>query len=615
MKKCLKSVLSLAFSLIMIVCTLAFGGAIAFAEEYETGDYIYFGSYPQSRVTDTALVSALNSAGGSWVSYGYYSGNNSAGTMKSSDYMKYKDVSYNGEKYRAVTFSNYRPRTTTASFSESNTIQSDNGYTTGNVYWFKYEPLKWKVLDADEGLIMCSSIIDSQAYNNCYYCTDDSQFNVYSDSAMTNYASDYATSSIRQWLNDDFYNIAFSSDDKENIKISTLNNDGYYTITGGVISNPDLAKFDSASTNDRVFMLSYDEVLNTSYGFADSYRTADTARKLSGTDYAYCQGLNTWTSGPEWYHRTPGKMAMNVCYTNGDGTLIDSMYSPFNSDATDYGVVPALRLKSFNDEYSHCYDKTVVAPTCTEDGYTRKVCKICGYDTGKTDIISATGHSRVTYSKEATCTEEGFSSREWCSVCGTIFVDGEIIPKTEHTINTLSKEPTCTTDGYTDREICSVCKTIISSGTSIPATGHGDLNKDGYCDVCKVITDIDIAYPCNKTVISVATSKSVDYKSKVVIKATATNVPDGYCLAIYVNGKQAATGDNIEVTYTVNQITSDLNYTVKVVDSNGNVQKDASYNDLTEDGGKIACDSSFIKKLVAFFKGLFGSLPTVTVKP
>ena len=37
--------------------------------------------------------------------------------------------------------------------------------------------------------------------------------------------------------------------------------------------------------------------------------------------------------------------------------------------------------------------------------------------------------------------------------------------------------------------------------------------------------------------------------------------------------------------------------------------------ELKKDGGKITCDAGFFKKIVAFFKGLFGALPSVEIKP
>ena len=154
-----------------------------------------------------------------------------------------------------------------------------------------------------------------------------------------------------------------------------------------------------------------------------------------------------------------------------------------------------------------------------------------------------------------------------------------------------------------------VCSCGNSYTKAIPATGHKDANADKVCDVCGAkITTLNAK-------INVASAKSVDYKAQVTIKATANGVPTGYSLAMYVNGKQVAKGSNTEVTYTVGQATSDINYTVKVIDAKGNVQKDSANKDLAKDGGKITVNSSFFAKIIAFFKSLFGSLSKVEVKP
>ncbi len=114
--------------------------------------------------------------------------------------------------------------------------------------------------------------------------------------------------------------------------------------------------------------------------------------------------------------------------------------------------------------------------------------------------------------------------------------------------------------------------------------------------------------------VNVATAKTFDYRSIVTITATATDVPEGYHLALYVNGAKVKDGDNKSVSYTYGEIKSDINYTVKIVDSNGIVQKDSSGNDLSMDS-KVTVNAGFFKKLVAFFKGLFKTLPKVDVKP
>ena len=70
---------------------------------------VQLGAYPQSAVTDPALLQTLNGLELEWISYGYYSGNNFFGSAKASDCMQYADVEWNGTRYRAVTASDYRP--------------------------------------------------------------------------------------------------------------------------------------------------------------------------------------------------------------------------------------------------------------------------------------------------------------------------------------------------------------------------------------------------------------------------------------------------------------------------------------------------------------------------
>ena len=317
--------------------------------EIGSGDYIYYGAYPQTDVTDS-LGTVLNNQPGTWVSYNYYSGSGSDGSMKPSNYMRYKDVSYNGEKYRAITFDTYRPSSTEDATSTScGTYQDDNGYYYGNVYWFKYEPIKWRILDPSTGLIMCDTILDSQAYNNYILSSGRDEYGYiayWGDSAKNYYANNYAKSSIREWLNKDFYNTAFSFSQQSNILYTTLNNSAYSTSCSAC---------DSESTTDKVFLLSYDDVLNSKYGFATSTETYDSARQLKGSDYAKSQGLfvckssgGSYDGCSSWRLRSPGYRSIYTCGVKYDGGG-DYIYGP---SYTFGGVVPALRLQNLISDYA-----------------------------------------------------------------------------------------------------------------------------------------------------------------------------------------------------------------------------------------------------------------------
>ena len=70
--------------------------------------------------------------------------------MQMGNFMKYADVTLNGEKYRAVKFTEYRPYW---SYYLANTAYSyldENGYYKNTIYWFKYPPVILVVL-----LVLC----------------------------------------------------------------------------------------------------------------------------------------------------------------------------------------------------------------------------------------------------------------------------------------------------------------------------------------------------------------------------------------------------------------------------------------------------------------------------
>ena len=347
MKRKLKSALSLLLCMIMVFGAVAvggegigelFNGGKAEAAGYSVGDIITFGSYPQSEVTkesDSATYAKLEAATKNWISYGYYSGDGSYGSMQPGDWMKYADITLGGEKYRAVRFTQYRPEWAKDPGSSDNSNQEDNGYTINNIYYFKYEPLKWQVLDPKTGLVLSKSIIDSQAYSNTIYEGTDAYgyFTFWNNALNTNYANDYATSSIRKWLNRDFYSTAFTSTQKQNILPTTLDNSAYST---------DYSKYDSISTTDNVFLLSYSEAQNASYGFTNNTSSTET-REAVGTDYAKAQGLCVFSNGCSfWRLRSADNYYSNVRGVRDDGDL--NLGCGVNG--TYFGIRPALRLSN-----------------------------------------------------------------------------------------------------------------------------------------------------------------------------------------------------------------------------------------------------------------------------
>ncbi len=338
MKKIFKRILSALLVVVLLIGIAPIGGfelstkvSAKDISSCKVGDIIEFGSYPQSKITDSDLIAKIEAVGKSisWVDYNYYIGTGTSddGNMKPVDgMMLYKDIPYNGSKYRAVKINQYRPYRTGNTSSE--TYQYDNGYNKGNIYYFKYEPLSWRILDPSEGYVMCNQIIDSQAYQNFIYYNGSEYYN---SEACENYASDWVTSSLRQWLNNSFYKTAFSEEEKSQIGTSHLENKSKHSST-----------YDSADTYDKIFLISYYDAANSAYGFDSSSDANDAARQLKGTDYAKCQGLYVSSSydGPSWWRlRSP-----NNSYGATEVVLGGWVYGYCGAGDTDGGVVPAFKF-------------------------------------------------------------------------------------------------------------------------------------------------------------------------------------------------------------------------------------------------------------------------------
>lgn len=300
-----KSISALALIIALVMLLVAAPAAFAANPRVRTGDIVTLGSYPQTRVSGEALLNQLGNTSPSWKSCGYYL--NGA----KSDYMQYADVTISGAKYRAVKFTQYRTYLTDYPVFADYSWQDDNGYIAdGAVYWFKYEPVKWRVLDAAAGLIVTESLVDSQAFNNLAS------------------GAEWQTSTLRAWLNAEFYNTAFSSADKALIKPTAL--------TEGV--------------SDKVFILSSADATNVNYGFNMHDKIHDTERIARGTDYAEAQGLRvstyaTYEGNSYWWLRSGGTVSGLVRAVDTDGGIYGD---GDRVNRTSNGVRPALAVTSLD---------------------------------------------------------------------------------------------------------------------------------------------------------------------------------------------------------------------------------------------------------------------------
>ena len=313
------------------------------------GEKITFGSYPQTKVTDATLTETLNGMSGTlptsdnaqaWTSYEYYIND------KESDFMWYIDIEEGGEKYRGVYFTSYRPYYATYDSSENDSNQDDNGYNISTVYWFKYEPISWTILSEDTAngtaLILCDMIIDSQAYQNEYEYDINTGYSYNNSNGVPSgtYANNYAESTIRKWLNETVYNTAFSELQKQIILTTMVDNSA---TTTNALTN----LYACENTEDKIFLLSYKDIINSNYGFSASNSAYDTVRQKKSTDYAQAQGVSMsastdYAGNGRWWLRSPDSgNSYSACFVYCDG---DARFAS-NVHCTSIGVVPALQIK------------------------------------------------------------------------------------------------------------------------------------------------------------------------------------------------------------------------------------------------------------------------------
>ncbi len=347
----MKRFLSVFLCILFVLPGFVSLGMTASATEFQVGDLVQIGTYPQTRVTDEELIEALDAQSAAWQSYGYYSGTyknaypDSNGCMTASNYMQYADVTYAGDRYRGVKFVQYRPVYTGLVTTAARSGQDENGYFIDTTYWFEWEPLLWRVLDPAVGLVMTESVIDSQPFHN-YRKTggqDDYGYDAHwGDPDRGHYANNYACSDIRAWLTDEldadsFLNTAFTAAQREKITAATLDNSAY---------RREVSDYGCEATTDKIFLLSWSDVTTKAYGFSVNDASEIYNRLGWGTDYAKCQGLHVNTASgiafgsSNWLLRTAGDSSKNVCYVTNAGAC--DVYCV--TDSTNYGIRPAMHV-------------------------------------------------------------------------------------------------------------------------------------------------------------------------------------------------------------------------------------------------------------------------------
>ena len=176
---------------------------------------------------------------------------------------------------------------------------------------YKYTPIEWQIIayKDNKALLFSKYILDNKVFNN------ESECNNWSDS------------SLRDWLNNDFYNKSFTDEEKKSIIRSEVSPDSnpyyYYTNQG-------------KTTHDHIFLLSYKEL--------DSYLMDNDIRKYqfptSSSHPSFIDNsIDKHTMIGKYWLRTMGVSYICATYVQDSGS-IEPYGAPTYESA--HGVRPAM---------------------------------------------------------------------------------------------------------------------------------------------------------------------------------------------------------------------------------------------------------------------------------
>ena len=183
------------------------------------------------------------------------------------------------------------------------------------------EAIEWTVLQVNDSkaLLLSTKVLDCQPYD--------------ADKKDTT----WATSSLRKWLNNAFYEEAFSADEAALIEVTDVSN--------GKGEQPVKDKWEGKAgkdTKDNIWVLSYNEV--------KKYLNSP---KVVGTEYANSKGAKAGIFGSDasWYTRSVGKKQNQATY------ITDSFDPQSTGVGSKMGIRPAMWISTTGDWAAFPYQR------------------------------------------------------------------------------------------------------------------------------------------------------------------------------------------------------------------------------------------------------------------
>ena len=191
-------------------------------------------------------------------------------------------------------------------------------------------------------------------------------------------------------------------------------------------------------------------------------------------------------------------------------------------------VVSDLTLYSVwkHEGEGHIYDiETEVPPTCVERGYTKHECSVCGEWYG-TDYTEALGHSHEYSVVAPTCTEEGYDL--YLCACGDSYTENHT-EALGHSFGEWIVEvaPSCEDDG-TQYRVCEACE-AREDGVA-PALGHDYVGEQTKAPTCTETGEMTYTCSCGNVAVEQTDLAPHTYEKTTCVEAwlqiLIENLPD-----------------------------------------------------------------------------------------
>ena len=165
---------------------------------------VIFGTFPQRQERSNVIEKHFKELGtpsaedsNGWIPLLYEKGTETPNTW-------YRDDVINHQKYRAVYFDAFRPILAFQDAGAPPRLQKGNQFFCRKIYVFKFEPIVWNILSFDEGgtgvaVLLSSMGLMSMPFND------------------TELSPLWEISSVRQWLNGDFLETAFTESQRRSL--------------------------------------------------------------------------------------------------------------------------------------------------------------------------------------------------------------------------------------------------------------------------------------------------------------------------------------------------------------------------------------------------------------